>query len=166
MELSLTVRDVEPADLADLEWAGGSEHLRAVADALAASYAGDVVLLAVTLANGRLLACGAVDFRRAPDTGLIWMLSVHERFQGLGVGTLLVGELELRIRAAGRATARLTVEQDNPRAAALYRRLGYSEVGSSLESWPVSGGRSYVTVTAVLEHHLGAHGPGLAEGPH
>lgn len=155
VDLTLTVRDVEPADLADLEWAGESEHLRAVAAALAASYAGDVVLLAVTLANGRLLACGGVDFTKTPGAGLIWMLSVHERFQGLGVGTLLVQELESRIRVAGHHRARLTVEQDNPRAAALYRRLGYSEVGSRVESWPVSGGRTYVTVTTVMEHDLG-----------
>jgi ribosomal protein S18 acetylase RimI-like enzyme len=165
VDLTLAVRDLEPSDLTDLEWSGGSEHVRAVADALSASYSGEVALLAVTLPNDRLVGLGAVDFRRSPDAGLIWMLSVHERLQGVGIGTLLVRELEQRIRATGRDTARLTVEQDNPRAAALYRRLGYAEVGSALECWPTGGGRTYVTVTTVLERPLAAREPvARAEG--
>ena len=34
MQLALTVRDLGPEDLTDLEWSGGSEHLNAVAEAL------------------------------------------------------------------------------------------------------------------------------------
>jgi ribosomal protein S18 acetylase RimI-like enzyme len=94
-----------------------------------------------------------VDFRRDLDVGRLEMLSVHETFQDLGVGTWLIRALEERVRAAGRSKAELTVEHDNPRAGALYRRLGYREVGSALESWP-SGGGTYVTVTTVLQHDL------------
>jgi ribosomal protein S18 acetylase RimI-like enzyme len=158
LQLPLTVRDFEAEDLGDVDWSGGAEHVNAVAEALMAAYSDQVALLVVTLPNGRLVAVGGVDFRIAADSGSLWMLSVHETFQGMGVGTLLIGALEDRIRAAGLVTARMTVEHDNPRAAALYRRLGYREVGAALESWPVAGGRTYVTVTTVLERRLSAGG--------
>lgn len=156
MRLRLTVRELEPTDFGELDWAGGAEHQRALAEALQASYAGAVAVLVIALANGRLAAVGAVDFRAAPDLGVLSMLSVREDLQSLGLGTRLVAALEQRVRRAGRVRARLAVEHDNPRAAALYRRLGYREVDSQVESWPVPGGRTYVTVSTVLEHDLRA----------
>ena len=159
MKLRLTVRDLEPADLADLDWSGGPEHLRAVAAALQASYAGEVGLVVATLDNGRLAGMGAVDFRREPGSGLIWMLSVHEVLQGLGIGTRLIQALERRTVQSGRSTARIHVEHDNPRARMLYRRLGYREVGSTLDAWPVAGGKTYVTVCTIMERALGPGEP-------
>jgi ribosomal protein S18 acetylase RimI-like enzyme len=153
-ELALTVRDFEAEDLADLEWSGGPEHVNAVAEAVMASYQGQAVVLAVALPNGRLIANGVAYLRGYPDAAELLMLSVHETFQNLGVGTRLIAALEERVRDHGVTTARLGVEHDNPRAAALYRRLGYREVGSALDSWPVAGGRTYVTVTSVLERRL------------
>lgn len=153
-QLRLTIRDFEAEDLGDVDWSGGSEHAQALAEALMASYSGQVVLLAVALENGRLVACGGVDFRIAVSAGTLWMLSVHETLQGLGIGTSLIAALEERVRGAGLRTVRMSVEHDNPRAAALYHRLGYREVGSALESWPTAGGRTYVTVTSVLERPL------------
>lgn len=156
VKLRLTVRDLEPTDLGDLDWSGGSEHVRAMAAALQATYADDMAVLVIVLGNGRLVATGAVDFRPDPTAGELTMLAVHEHLQSLGLGSRLVAALEKRTRARGRGTARLTVEHDNPRARSLYLRLGYREVGSRVESWPVAGGRTYVTTTAVLERDLGA----------
>jgi ribosomal protein S18 acetylase RimI-like enzyme len=82
------------------------------------------------------------------------MLSVHEHLQSLGLGTRLIAALEKRVRKRGLDRVQLGVEHDNPRALALYRGLGYREVGSRVESWPVAGGRSYVTVSTVLERVL------------
>lgn len=154
MELTLTVRDLEADDLGDLGWSGGAEHVRAVAQAWQTSDTGDVAVLAIALPNGRLVACGAVDFRVSASVGSLWMLSVHETLQSLGIGTVLVNALEQRIRERRRPTARLSVEHDNPRAAALYRRLGYRECGAELDSWPIAGGATYVTVVTVLERAL------------
>jgi ribosomal protein S18 acetylase RimI-like enzyme len=154
VKLRLSVRDLEPPDLADLDWSGGSEHVRALAAALQASYAGEMSVLVIALANERLVAVGAVDFRPEPGAGVLSMLSVHEHLQSLGLGTRLVAALEKRVRKRGLARVQLGVEHDNPRALALYWRLGYREVGSRVESWPVAGGRSYVTVSAVLERAL------------
>ena len=34
MTIDVTFRELQPSDLADLEWSGGPEHLRAVAEVL------------------------------------------------------------------------------------------------------------------------------------
>lgn len=154
LDLTLTIRDLEPEDLTDLDWAGGAEHLQALAEAWQHTTTGDVALLLLVLPNGRLMACGAVDFHPVPGVGLISKLSVHETLQGLGLGSALVRALETRSREQGCSRSQLHVEQDNPRAAALYRRLGYREVGSTLECWPIAGGQTYVTVSTVLEREL------------
>jgi ribosomal protein S18 acetylase RimI-like enzyme len=154
MKLALTVRDLQPEDVGDLEWSGGPTHVDAVAAELEASLAGDSALLVVVLPNGRLAALGGVDFRKGSGVGVLWMLSVHETLQSLGIGTLLIHALEDRARARGCRVARIAVEHDNPRATALYRRLGYVECGSEVQSWPVSGQRTYVTVCRLLERPL------------
>jgi ribosomal protein S18 acetylase RimI-like enzyme len=154
MELRLRFRDLEPADLSDLDWSGGSEHIAAVAAALEAAYAGEVALLAGSLPNDRLIAMGGVDFRPSDDAGSIWMLAVHERFQSLGAGTELIAALERKIVERGRPLARMLVEHDNPSARALYERLGYTEAWATLDSWPVAGGKTYVTACTIMERRL------------
>ncbi len=154
MRLRVWFRVLEPADLTDLDWSGGPEHLRVVAEAIGAAYAGEVVLRVGHLENGRLVALGGVDFRPDPESGLLWMLSVDERFQSLGIGTRLVHQLERAILRHGRTVARLTVELDNPRAASLYRRLGYRQEGPALDWWPVAGGRTYVAACTRWAHDL------------
>ena len=56
MDVRLSFRDLDAADLSDLDWSGGPEHIRAVAVALEASYAGEVGLLVGFLPNDRLIA--------------------------------------------------------------------------------------------------------------
>jgi ribosomal protein S18 acetylase RimI-like enzyme len=156
MEIALTVRDLEPEDLTDLDWSGGPEHLNAIAEVLQRCWSGEVASIVITLPNGRLVAHGAVDFSKSSDYGELWMLSVHETFQSLGVGSMLIRALEDRARSWGVGRTRLGVEHDNPRAHRLYRRLGYRDCGTELDGWPVAGGDTYVTVCTVMEHRLGA----------
>ena len=158
MNIDVTFRDLEPSDLRDLAWSGGSEHLTAIAEVLPLMVSEEAEYVVGALPNGRLVAAGGADLRPVAEAGLLWQLSVHPLLQGLGVGTAMVADLEERIRRRGRTEARLTVEHDNPDAARLYRRLGYREHGSAVESWPVAGGRRYVTVTTVLRKTL-------SEGP-
>ncbi|HEY9291878.1 MAG TPA: GNAT family N-acetyltransferase [Microlunatus sp.] len=146
LDVELTVRDLEPSDLADLDWSGSPQHIRALAAALERSYADEVELVLIMAGNGLSIAVGAVDFDKRAGAGDLWMLSVRTEWQSLGVGTILIAELEERIRRRGLSRATLGVEHDNPRAAALYRRLGYSEDGLELDGWPDGPGRSYATV--------------------
>lgn len=154
MAIDVTFRDLEPSDLRDLEWTGESEHLAAIAELLPLMVSDDVEYVVGELPNGQLVAAGEADLRPTPDGGLLWQLVVHPLLQNLRIGTAMVAELERRLLARGRSEARLMVEHDNPAAARLYRRLGYHPDGSSVESWPVSGGRRYVTVTTVLRKKL------------
>jgi ribosomal protein S18 acetylase RimI-like enzyme len=154
VDIPIAVRALEPEDLPDLDWTGGPEHLRAIAQDLAIGAAGGLQQLVLVLPNGRLVGFGGVDFRTPGQAGTIWMLSVHEAWQSLGLGTLLIRALEQRIVTRGRTVARIGVEHDNPRARALYLRLGYRESGSSLESWPIGAGRRYVTVSQLFERKL------------
>lgn len=156
LELALTLRDLELDDLADLEWSGGPEHVRALAELWQVALQGDAVVLVVVLPGGRLLAVGSVDFRRYVDAGFVSNLSVHEMFRSFGIGSQLIAALEARTANQGRSAVRLHVEQDNPRAATLYRQRGYREIGSTLDRWAVAGGRTYVTVSVVLQRELPA----------
>lgn len=154
VQLMVTFRDLEFEDLIDLDWSGGTAHQRVVAEALGLAFEGEVEVICAVLPNGRLVALGGVDFRPSLDAGMLWMLSVHETLQGVKLGTELVAELEQRIRLRRRPTATLTVEHDNPRAQALYRRLGYVVTASSVEDWPLDSGARYVTVCAVMTKTL------------
>lgn len=154
MKLRLRFRDLQAPDLSDLDWSGGPKHIRAVSEILAAAYAGEAGIVVGVLGNERLVAMGVVDFRPDPDAGVLSTLSVHERLQSLGIGTRLVTELERRAKDQQRQWARLTVELDNPRAAAFYRRLGYREAGPALDSWPIAGGQTYVAACTLMERDL------------
>lgn len=154
LELALTVREVGPADLVDLDWSGGPAHLDALAHAVQRSYSGEAALIMIIAPNGRSIAVGGVDFTRRPGGGEIWMLSVRGEWQSLGVGGLLIAALEDRVRDRGLPRATLSVEHDNPRAEALYRRLGYVRTGTELDGWPIGPGRSYVTVCFTMAKQL------------
>lgn len=154
MPIDVSFRDLEPSDLSELGWSGGTEHLRSIAELLPLLVDDQVEYLVGELPNGRLVAAGGADLRPVAGAGVLWQLVVHPLVQGLGLGTALVRALEERLRARGLEQARLSVEHDNPEAARLYRRLGYRELGSAVESWPVAGGRRYVTVTSVLGKSL------------
>lgn len=58
---------------------------------------------------------------------------VKEKFRGQGIGTELIKTVLEKAKSAGCAEVSLTVEQDNPRAQALYKRLGIDEVVVGLE---------------------------------
>jgi ribosomal protein S18 acetylase RimI-like enzyme len=154
MHIDLAVRDLEPADLPDLDWSGGAEHVRYIAEGIGRAAAGEIAQLVVLAGNGQSVGFGAVDFTVDAAGGRLWMLSVRESWQSLGIGTLLIGALEERVLARGRRRATLGVEHDNPRARDLYLRLGYRPYGSALDSWRVGGGRTYVTVTDLLAKNL------------
>lgn len=67
-------------------------------------------------ANARAAHPGAVEISN---------LQVRQDHRGRGLGTALVRDAEARASARGRHQVAVGVADDNPRAAALYRRLGY-----------------------------------------
>lgn len=133
--LELTVRDLAEADLAACGFAGSELHLTQVAKELDRARSGEVDYLAVCTKTGLPVAIGGVDYLPHPGAGSLWQLAVHPALQSCGIGTVLIGAAEQRILARGLERAELSVELSNPRARALYERLGYVAYDEVLEAW-------------------------------
>ncbi|WP_020385418.1 GNAT family N-acetyltransferase [Kribbella catacumbae] len=143
--LELTVRDLVYADLAACGFAGSELHLTQVAKELDRARAGEVDYLAVCTKADLPVAIGGVDYRPHPGAGSLWQLAVHPALQSYGIGTVLIKAAEQRILARGLRRAEIGVELSNPRARALYERLGYVAYDERLESWDQQGPDGSIT---------------------
>jgi hypothetical protein len=108
--IRLTIRDLIPDDLPSCAWSGSASHLVSVAKQLERAHRGEVDYLAACPPSGLPVAIG-------------------------GIGTILIQAAEQRILARGLNRAELGVEECNPRARALYDRLGYVAYGRAPDSW-------------------------------
>ncbi|WP_414507848.1 GNAT family N-acetyltransferase [Streptomyces sp. NEAU-L66] len=154
----LTVRDLTPADLPACGWSGSPLHLAHVERELMRARLGEVDYLAVCPPSGEPVAIGGVDHRARPDAGLLWQLAVLPALQSCGIGSVLIAAAEERIRGRGVHRAELAVEEDNPRARALYERLGYRTYGRQPEAWDAQGPdgvvRRYETMCTLMRKEL------------
>ncbi|MFI1020126.1 GNAT family N-acetyltransferase [Streptomyces olivaceus] len=156
--LKLSVRDLVHADLASCGWAGSGHHLAGVAEQLVRARIGEVDYLAVCAATNIPVAKGGVDYQVKEGVGTLWQLAVHPALQSCGIGTFLVEAAELRIRRRGLRQAELGVEENNPRARALYERLGYVAYDRQPDAWdeqaPDGSLRRYETMCTVMRKEL------------
>jgi ribosomal protein S18 acetylase RimI-like enzyme len=154
----LTIRDLTHEDLPSCTWSGSATHLASIAKALDRTACGEVDYLAVCPPSGLPVAVGGVDYAKTPGAGTLWQLAVHTALQSCGIGTILVQAAEQRIRARGLHHAELSVEERNPRARALYERLGYIAYGREPESWeqetPDGSTTRHETVCTLLRKQL------------
>ncbi|MFB6808493.1 GNAT family N-acetyltransferase [Streptomyces sp. NPDC056387] len=137
--LSVSVRDLLPRDLPTCTWSGSAHHLSQVERELARAAAGKVDYLAVCTSTDLPVAIGGIDYQVSEGAGILWQLAVLPALQSCGLGTLLVRAAEQRIRDRGLRRAELAVEEDNPRARALYERLGYVAFGREPDAWDEEG---------------------------
>jgi len=132
----LTIRDLTDEDVPSCAWAGGTAtHLASIAQALERARRGEVEYLAACPPSGLPVALCGIDYAKSPGAGTLWQLAVHGALQSCGIGTALIEAAEQRIRARGLHRAELGVEDVNPRALALYDRLGYRAYGREPDSW-------------------------------
>src|SRR5215472_5052402 len=154
----LTVRDLTAEDLPACTWSGPATHLASIAEALERVRLGEVDYLAVCPPSGLPVAIGGVDYAKTPGAGTLWQLAVHGALQSCGIGTILIRAAEQRIRARGLHRAELGVEECNPRARALYERLGYVAYGREPASWdeeaPDGSVTRYETVCTLMRKEL------------
>lgn len=61
--------------------------------------------------------------------GWITQMGVVPSARGRGIGARLIGEAVRRMRSGGETSITLNVNVDNPPAAALYRRVGFTRIG-------------------------------------
>ncbi|MFE3193694.1 GNAT family N-acetyltransferase [Nocardia sp. NPDC059240] len=127
------VRDLTIADLPACAWSGTPTHLRYVAKELARVARGDADYLAICTPADLPVAIGAIDHRA--EAGMLWQVTVHPALRSVGLGSMLVRAAETRMRAHGMTRSELSVEESNPRARALYERLGYVAYGREPDAW-------------------------------
>jgi ribosomal-protein-alanine N-acetyltransferase len=104
----------------------------------------------VLVGNGKQ-AAGFILGQLAADAAEILSIGVAEQWQRKGLGRRLVEGLA---RAAARADARrlyLEVADDNAAALALYRRLGFAEVGRRPKYYHRKGGAAADALTLELK---------------
>jgi ribosomal protein S18 acetylase RimI-like enzyme len=133
--IPLTIRDLAPEDLPSCAWSGSATHLASMSQALERARLGDVEYLVACPPSGLPVALGGIDYAKTPGAGTIWQLAVHGALQSCGIGTILINAAEQRVRARGLQRVELGVEDSNPRARALYERLGYRAHGREPDSW-------------------------------
>jgi ribosomal protein S18 acetylase RimI-like enzyme len=141
----LTIRDLTPEDLPACAWSGSATHLAHVAKALERAKRGGVDHLAICPPSNLPVATGGIDYQVSPGAGTLFQFGVHPALQSCGIGTLLIHTAEQRIRARGLHRAELGVGENNPRARALYERLGYIAYGRMPAAWDVDGPDGTVT---------------------
>ena len=141
---ALVVDDLRPDDLTSIGWSGSPAHIRSVASKLERVADGSLEYIVVRGPDGTPVSKGLIDFAARADAGVIEQLATHPDLQGLGIGTRLVDEAERRIRARGVRWAVLGVEDDNPRALALYERLGYIAYAREPDAWDAEDARGEI----------------------
>jgi ribosomal protein S18 acetylase RimI-like enzyme len=154
----LTIRDLTPEDLPSCTWSGSASHLESVAKQLERARRGEVDYLVACPPSGLPVAIGGIDYIENLGAGMLMQLSVHGALQSCGIGTILIRAAEQRILARSLHRAELGVEECNPRARALYNRLGYVAYGRAPESWdeqaPDGTTVRYETVCTLMRKEL------------
>ena len=156
--IPLLIRDLTPEDLPSCAWWVSAWDRARLATTLERARRGEVEYLAVCPPAGLPVALGGVDYTLTSGAGTLWQLAVHGALQSCGIGTLLIEAAEQRIRARGLRRAELGVEECNPRARALYERLGYVAYGRKPEAWDEQAEdgsvRRYETVCTLMRKEL------------
>ena len=143
--MRVTIRDLTREDLPSCTWSGSATHLAHVAQALDRAERGEVDYLAVCPTSNLPVAIGGIDYAVTAGAGTLWQLAVHPALRSCGIGTILIRAIEQRIHARGLRRAELGVEEINPRARALYERLGYLAYGRKPEAWDEEAADGSVT---------------------
>jgi len=93
---------------------------------------GDLFLVAVE--NGEVIGYTVGEVKKmgrvgsTKTVGHVLNIAVTKDHQGAGVGTMLMDEVELRLRDSGADLAYLEVRESNTGAQAVYRKRGYQYV--------------------------------------
>jgi ribosomal protein S18 acetylase RimI-like enzyme len=155
----LVIDDLTEADLSVLGWSGSTTHIRSVAGYLDRVASGAVEYLVARDLDGQPVAKAGIVYEEVAGVAEIMQLVTRDELQGLGVGTALIAAAEERLRRRGVPVARVGVEDDNPRARALYERLGYGVIGRRDGSWETEAPDGTLfehhTVITELEKDLG-----------
>ncbi len=149
----MTVRDLDAVVAVEARsyshpWSRGN-----FTDSLAAGYLAEVLEDAAGGLVGYLIAMTGVD-----EMHLLNITVAPDR-QGQGHGQTLLAALQQHARQRGLATLWLEVRESNQRARALYRRLGFVEVGLRRGYYPAAVRREDAVVMSLASSAARSPGP-------
>lgn len=158
---ALPVDDFVDDDVA--RWTDRPDWQVSIRETLDGIRRGDIEYLTIRSPSGDPIAKGGINFAERPGVGVLFQLDTVDELQSLGLGSRLIAEAEARIRRRGLTLAAMGVEDSNPRARALYERLGYAFLTRESVSWEVMGDDGvpalYETEVDVLVKDLSARVP-------
>ncbi|MGI8869652.1 MAG: GNAT family N-acetyltransferase [Mycobacteriales bacterium] len=131
--MDVCVRELLDSDVP--KWSSFGPEQEQLRDTLARVSRGAAECLVAEIAGGRIVGKVRIDYEDRPGVGTIMQFDVVPDQRSRGVGTTLMRHAEQRVRARGLRTAEIGVETNNPRALALYERLGYTAYAVEPESW-------------------------------
>jgi len=132
---TVTVDDLRRDELDLIGWSGSASHIKNVAGQLDRRDAGVLEYLVLRDASGAPIAKAAIDYEEFPGAGSVMQVATRSDLEGRGYARRLLEEAEMRIRARGLRSVRLSVEPENTRAVRLYQFVGFTAVGEREIGW-------------------------------
>lgn len=130
----VAIRAIHAADLASVrDWYDG-ERDDTFRRNLERQREGEIVYLVATL-DGETVGHLGVDLVRVRGVAWLWQFAVRTDLQNRGIGTEMVRRAEVAALDRGFRVAEIAAELTNPRARALYERLGYVLRGVEHDEW-------------------------------
>ncbi len=164
------IRPLRQEDLPGLEWGGVYEKYRKVFRQSFDDAERGQRLLLVAVAGAEMvgqvfvqLTSSETRYADGSARAYLYALRVRPPWQGLGLGTRLIGAGEAALLALRFSVAVIAAGKDNPRAYQLYRRLGYGTFAEDPGVWfftDVNGLRQTMEEPCwVMEKNLRAEAP-------
>lgn len=150
LEVPVVVRLCREEDLRALEWYGRfRDHREIIEEAFRRQVSGDNLMF-LAVANGFPAGQIWADLARGGEDGaLFWAFRTFPLLRGMGIGRRLLAVAERELARRGVRHVEIGVEKDNPRARALYERLGYTldrEIREAYEYTTPDGERMRVPI--------------------
>lgn len=134
VSVDVEIREIVESDLAGFHEWYGPDRDESFRRSLQRHRAGEVVYLVAAIRDRPVGHLG-VDLVRVRDAAHLWQFGVLPPLQSHGIGSAMVAEAEDAAVTHGFRIAEIGAEVDNPRARALYERLGYSLIDERDGEW-------------------------------
>ena len=132
--LDVDIREIVADDLRGFHEWYGYERDESFRRCFERHKAGEIVYVVAHI-RGRPVGHLGVDLMRVRDAAHLWQFGVLPALQSHGIGTAMVAYAERAASTHGFGIAEIGAETDNPRARALYERLGYALVDERDGEW-------------------------------
>ena len=137
------IRPIQKADLPALEWEGEYRHFRRLYAEHYESFRAGSTLIYIAESQAGIMV-GQVfillysrnsEVADGMHRAYLFSFRIKPAYRNQGLGSYMLAFVEEQLLQRGYSIVRLNVAQDNPKARALYDRLGYEVIGYSPGVW-------------------------------